>query len=134
MPWLVSASKFSTAQSSINFVYREGFRNKIAEPLTGFLVIRVIGILECFENLCKSLRPTTVFGWTTSFTRHTNLLKRFLSKQNFFKKKFVLPAVPKSYSYNNLASTVQINSPSLVRFSSATLVPTLDLGSVTLCL
>jgi hypothetical protein len=41
---------------------------------------------------------------------------------------------PKSYSYNNLAPTVQINSPSLVRFSSATLVPTLDLGSVNLCL
>ena len=81
-------------QRSINFVYGEGFRNKIAEPLTGCLVIRVIGILDCFENLCKSLRPTTVFGWTTSFTRHTNLLKRFLSKQNFFKKKFVLPAVP----------------------------------------
>ena len=88
------ASKFSTAQSSINFVCREGFRNKIAEPLTGFLVIRVIGILDCFENLCKSLRPTTVFGWTTSFTRHTNLLKRFVSQQNFFNKKLVLPAVP----------------------------------------
>jgi hypothetical protein len=94
LPWLPPGSKFSTTQSSIDFVYREGFRNKIAEPLTDFVVTRVIGVLECFEKLCKSLRPTTVFGWTTSFTRHTNLPKRFLSRQDFFKKKFVLPAVP----------------------------------------
>ena len=60
---------------------------------TCLIVTRVIGVLECFEKLCKSLRPTTVFGWTTSFARHTNLPKRFLSRQNFFKEKFVLPAV-----------------------------------------
>jgi len=55
---------------------------------------RVIGVLECLEKLCKSLRPSTVFGRTTSFTRRACLLKRFVSKQDFFKKKLVLPAVP----------------------------------------
>ena len=55
---------------------------------------RVIGVLECLEKLCKSLRPSTVFRRTTSFTRHACLLKRFVSKQDFFKKKLVLPAVP----------------------------------------
>jgi len=57
-------------------------------------VIRVIGVVECLEKLCKSLRPSTVFGRTTSLTRHANLVKRFISEQNFFKKKLVLPAVP----------------------------------------
>ena len=57
------------------------------------IVTRVIGVLECLEKLCKSLRPSTVFGRTTSFTRHACLLKRFVSKQDFFKKKLVLPAV-----------------------------------------
>jgi hypothetical protein len=51
-------------------------------------VTRVIGILECFEQLCKSLRSPAVSRWTTSFTRHAYLLKRFVSQQNFFKKKF----------------------------------------------
>ena len=55
---------------------------------------QVIGVLECLEKLCKSLRPSTVFGRTTSFTRHARLLKRFVSKQDFFKQKLVLPAVP----------------------------------------
>ena len=55
---------------------------------------RVSGVLECLEKLCKSLRSPTVFGWTTSFTRHAYLLKRFVSKQDSFKKKLVLPAVP----------------------------------------
>ncbi len=59
---------------------------------------RVIGVLECLEKLCKSLRPSTVFGRTTSFTRHACLLKRFVSKQDFFKKKLVLPAVPEIHS------------------------------------
>jgi len=45
------------------------------------------------EKLCKSLRSPTVFGWTTSLTRRACLLKRFVSKQDFFKKKLVLPAV-----------------------------------------
>jgi hypothetical protein len=76
-PWLVPASKFSTAQSSINFVCREGFRNKIAEALTGFLVIRVIGILDCFENLCKSLRGGRVASFDPSSDGefHRNRLK-----------------------------------------------------------
>ncbi|MGA8637910.1 MAG: hypothetical protein WBP98_12610 [Candidatus Sulfotelmatobacter sp.] len=55
---------------------------------------RVIGVLEGLEKLCKSLRPSTVFGRATSFTRYACLLKRFVSKQDFFKKKLVLPAVP----------------------------------------
>jgi hypothetical protein len=50
-----------------------------AKPLTGLIVTRMIGVLECLEKLCKSLRPS---------------LKRFVSKQDFFKKKLVLPAVP----------------------------------------
>jgi len=57
-------------------------------------VTRVIGILECFEQLSKSLRSPAVFRWTTSFTRDAYLLKRFVPQQNFFKKKLVLPAVP----------------------------------------
>ena len=60
----------------------------------GLIVTRVIGVLECLEKLCKSLRPSTIFGRTTSFTRYACLLKRFVSKQDFFKKKLVLPAVP----------------------------------------
>ncbi|MFZ3278932.1 MAG: hypothetical protein WA676_12150 [Candidatus Sulfotelmatobacter sp.] len=40
------------------------------------------------------MRPSTVFGRATSFTRYAGLLKRFVSKQDFFKKKLVLPAVP----------------------------------------
>ena len=55
---------------------------------------RVIGVLECFEQLCKSLRSPAVFLWTTSFTRDAYLPKRFASQQNFFIKKLVLPAVP----------------------------------------
>jgi hypothetical protein len=85
---------FPTAQSSVNFICREGFRHKIAKPLTGLIVTRVIGVLECLEKLCKTLRPSTVFGRTTSFTRHARLLKRFVSKQDFFKTKLVLPTVP----------------------------------------
>ncbi len=54
---------------------------------------RVIGVLECLEKLCKSLRPSTVFGRTTSFTRHACRPKRFVSKQDFFKK-LVLLGVP----------------------------------------
>jgi hypothetical protein len=46
----------------------EGFRDKIAKPLIGLIVIGVLGVLGCLEKLCKSLRPPTVFGWTTSFT------------------------------------------------------------------
>ena len=85
---------FPAAQSSVNFLCRKGFGDKITKPLTGLIVTRVIGVLECLEKLCKSLRPSTVFGRTTSFTRHACLLKRFVSKQDFFKKKLVLPAVP----------------------------------------
>jgi hypothetical protein len=96
-------------------------------------VIGITGVLECFEQFCKCLRSPTVFRWTTSFTRHADLLKRFVSQQNFFKNQLVLPAVPKSYSYNNFAPIVSINSPSLVRFSSANLLRTLDLGSDKLC-
>jgi hypothetical protein len=51
-------------------------------------------VQEYLEKFCESLRPSTVFGRTTSFTRHACLLKRFVSKQDFFKKKLVLPAVP----------------------------------------
>ena len=54
----------------------------------------VIGVLECFEQFCKSLRSPAVFLWTTSFTRDAYLPKRLASQQNFFVKKLVLPAVP----------------------------------------
>jgi hypothetical protein len=54
----------------------------------------VIGVLKCLEKLCKSMRPSTVFGRTTSFTCHAYLLKSFVPKQDFFRKKLVLPAVP----------------------------------------
>ncbi|HEX4919653.1 MAG TPA: hypothetical protein VFV92_02815, partial [Candidatus Bathyarchaeia archaeon] len=63
-------------------------------PLTGLCVTRVIGVLECLEKLCKSLRSATVFGWTTSFTGYAHLLKRFIANQYFFKDKLVPPAVP----------------------------------------
>jgi len=85
---------FPAAQSSVYFICREVFRDKIAEALTGLIVSRVIGVLECLEKLCKSLRATRVFGRTTSLTRHAYLVKCFVSKQDFFKKKLVLPAVP----------------------------------------
>jgi hypothetical protein len=54
----------------------------------------MIVVLERFKKLCKALRPSTVFRRTTSFTRYAHLLKRFVSTQDFFKKKLVLPAVP----------------------------------------
>jgi hypothetical protein len=91
---LLPDSMLPTAQSSVNFVCREEFRNKIAEPVRDVLVTGVIGVLKCFEKLSKSLRSAAVFGWTTSLTCHANLLKRFVSEQNFFEKKLVLPAVP----------------------------------------
>jgi hypothetical protein len=91
---ILSESMLPTAQSSVNFVCGEGFRNKITEPLTDVRVTRVISVLKCFEKLSESLRFPAVFGWTTSLTRHANLLKRFVSLQNFFEKKLVLPAVP----------------------------------------
>ena len=55
-----------TAQSSVYFVYGEGFRNKITEPLTDVLVTGMIGLLKCSENLRKSLWSAAVFGRTTS--------------------------------------------------------------------
>jgi len=91
----VSGSMTPTAALlSVSFICGKGLRNEIAEPHTNLLVTRVTAVLECFEQLCKSLRSATVFRWTTSFTRHADLLKRFVSQQNFFKKKLVLPAVP----------------------------------------
>jgi hypothetical protein len=45
-----------TAQSSVNFVCGEGFRDKITERLTDVLVTAVIGVLKGFEKLSKSLR------------------------------------------------------------------------------
>ncbi len=93
MPGL-SHSMLPPTQSSVYFVYGEGFRNKITEPLTDVLVTGVIGVLKGFEKLSKPLRFAAVFGWTTSLTRHANLLKPFVSEQDFFDKKLVLPAVP----------------------------------------
>jgi hypothetical protein len=75
-------------------ICREGFRDKIAKPLTGVIMTRVLGVLECLEKLCKSLRPSTVFGRTTSLSCYADLLKRFVSNQNLFKKPLVPPAVP----------------------------------------
>jgi hypothetical protein len=94
-PQLVSWLMFLTAaQSSVNFVWRERFWNEITEPITNLLMTRVIGVLKCFEKLCKSLGSLAVFRWTRALTRNANLLKRFVSKQNLFKNKLVLPAVP----------------------------------------
>jgi hypothetical protein len=86
-------------------------------------VLRVSGVLKCFKEFRKTGRASAVLGRTIPISRHTKLPERFVSKQNFFQKKLVLPAVQKSYSYNNLAPTVPINFPSLVLFSFATLVP-----------
>jgi hypothetical protein len=80
-------------QSSVDFVGGERFRIIVTEPLTDLLVTGVIGVPKCIEKLCKSLWPATVLGWTTSLSRHANLLKRFVSSQDFFKKKLVPPAV-----------------------------------------
>ena len=37
---------------------------------------RVTGVLERLDKLCKSLRPSTLFGRTTSFACHTHLLHK----------------------------------------------------------
>ena len=42
---------------SVSFVCGKGLGNEIAEPRTDLLVTRVIGILECLEQFCRSLRP-----------------------------------------------------------------------------
>jgi len=86
-------STLPAAQSSVDFVCRKEFRNKITEPLTDLLVTGMIGVPKCIEKLRKSFRSPTVFGWTTSLSCDANLLKRFVSSQEFFKKKLVLPAV-----------------------------------------
>ena len=85
---------FLPTESPVDSICRKGFRVKITKPLTDLLMTRVIGVPNRIEKLCKSLRPATVFGWTTSLTRHTNLLKRFLCNQDSFNKKLVLPAIP----------------------------------------
>ena len=60
-PQLLSGSIPPAAQSSVDFVCREGFRNIVAEPLPDLLVTGVIGVPKCIEKLCKSLRSPTVF-------------------------------------------------------------------------
>jgi len=82
------------AQSSIYLIWGKGVTDKITKPLAGLIVAGMIGVLERSQKFCESLRPSTVFGRTTSFTCHACLLKRFVSQQNFFKKKVVLPAIP----------------------------------------
>ena len=84
-----------TAQSSVNFVCGEGFRNKIADPLPDVIVLRVSGVLKHFEEFRKSGRASAVLGRTIPISRHTKLPKRFVSQQNFFEKKLVLPAIAK---------------------------------------
>ena len=59
-------SMLPPAPSSVYFVYGEGFRNKITEPLTEVLVTGVIGLLKGFEKLSKTLWSAAVFGWTTA--------------------------------------------------------------------
>ena len=56
-------------------------------------MIRVFSVLKGCEKLSKNFRTAAVFGWTGSFSRNANLVKRFISEQNFFKKKVVLPAI-----------------------------------------
>jgi len=85
---------FPAAQSSVNFVCGEGFRNKITDPLPDVIVLRVSGVLKCFEEFRKTGRASAVLGRTISLSCYTNLPEKFVSKQDFFKKKLVLPAVP----------------------------------------
>ena len=59
------------------------------------LVLRVTRFLKCFKKLSKTGRSSAVLGRTISLSRHTNLPERFVSEQNLFKKKLVLPAVAK---------------------------------------
>jgi hypothetical protein len=54
--------------ASLNVFLRGGYALDSLEFVLGLIVTRVIGVLECLEKLCKSLRPSTVFGRTTSFT------------------------------------------------------------------
>jgi hypothetical protein len=41
------------------------------------------------------VRSSAILGRTISLSRHTNLPERFVSEQNLFKQKLVLPAVAK---------------------------------------
>ena len=83
-------------QCSVNLVRGKVFRSKILTyPLTDVTVLRVTRCLKCFKKLSKTGRSSAVLGRTSSLSRHTNLLERFVSEQNLFKKKLVLPAVAK---------------------------------------
>ena len=57
-------------------------------------MIRVFSVLKGCEKLSKEFRTAAVFEWTGSLSRNADLVKRFISEQNFFQKKLVLPAVP----------------------------------------
>ena len=92
----VNGSMSPTTQLSVDLVRGEGFRSKIfADPPADLIVLGVIGVPQCIEKLCKSLRSPTVLGRTISISRHTKLTERLVSEQNLFKKKVVLPSVTK---------------------------------------
>ncbi len=59
------------------------------------IVLRVSGVLKCFKEFRKTGRASAVLGRTIPISRHTKLPERFVSKQNFFEKKLVLPSVAK---------------------------------------
>ena len=93
---LLSDSMLPTAQCSVNLVDSEVFRSKIlTDPLPDVIVLRVSGVVKYFEKLRKPVRSSAVLGRAISLSCHTNLPERFVSEQNLFQKKFVLPAVAK---------------------------------------
>jgi len=81
-------------QPSIDVIRVEGPGSKvIAKPITSVVVLGMIFLLKCFEQLGKPRRSPGIFRWTLSLSRDTNLSKPFISEQHVFEDKFVLPAV-----------------------------------------
>lgn len=56
-------------------------------------MLGVIGVLQCCQHLSKALGSSAVFGRTSSFSSHAHLVKGFISEQDLFQQKLVLPAV-----------------------------------------
>jgi hypothetical protein len=96
MPVGLPDSMLPTTQFSVNLVHSKVFRSKIlTDPLPDVIVFWVSGVLKYFKKLRKTVRSSAVLGRTISISRHTNLPERFVSEQNLFKQKLVLPAVAK---------------------------------------
>jgi hypothetical protein len=115
-------SRLPTTQFSVNLVRAKVFRSKIlTDPLHDAPVLRVTRFLKCFKKLSETGRPSAVLGWTISLSCYTNLPERFVSEQNLFKKKFVLPAVAKivlvQQSRSRIADHVPKSCPVLINNS-----------------